>query len=161
MTNQGGWVGGSFPDRESAERAYQLIINRGYSDEDISVMMSDETRRRDFPGAGDETEFGNKVLEGGADSATKGSARGALIGTVLALRSNLLLPGIGLVIGGPLFIGVGAISGGMVGALNSSGIPWDQAEKYESDVKQGHVILGVTPRTEEDAEYFKQAWRRT
>jgi hypothetical protein len=160
VTNERGWVGGSFPDRASAERAYELIIDRGYSPEEISLMMSDETRRRDFLSEGGETDLGNKVLAGGESTAAKGSARGALIGAVLALGSNLLLPGFGLVIGGPLFVGLGAISGGMVGALNSSGIPWDQAEKYESDVKRGHVILGVTPHTEEDAEYFEREWRR-
>lgn len=38
-------VTGLFPDRESAERAYGSLRERGYADEDVNLIMSDETQR--------------------------------------------------------------------------------------------------------------------
>jgi uncharacterized protein YjbJ (UPF0337 family) len=41
---------GLFRDRDSAERAYSSVRSRGYTDDDVNVLMSDQTRdscRRD------------------------------------------------------------------------------------------------------------------
>ena len=37
-------VTGLFPDRASAERAYSSVSDRGYSKDDVNLMMSDSTR---------------------------------------------------------------------------------------------------------------------
>src|SRR5438067_605712 len=58
-------VTGLFPDRASAERAYSSVAVRGYGTDDINLVMSDETRNRDFPqGQAVATELGSKAAEG-------------------------------------------------------------------------------------------------
>jgi hypothetical protein len=45
-TNQNSrMVTGLFNDRDSAERAYNAISTRGYSKDDVTLMMSDDTRK--------------------------------------------------------------------------------------------------------------------
>ena len=39
---------GLFRDRDSAERAYGKLVDRGYGRDDVSLLMSDETRKRHF-----------------------------------------------------------------------------------------------------------------
>ena len=39
-------VTGLFPDRESAERAYGSMVERGYGQDDVNLIMSDETRKK-------------------------------------------------------------------------------------------------------------------
>jgi hypothetical protein len=39
---------GMFRDRESAESAYNSLSSRGYSHDDVNLMMSDETRKKHF-----------------------------------------------------------------------------------------------------------------
>ena len=39
-------VTGLFHDRDSAERAYSAVAERGYSKDDVNLVMSDETRSR-------------------------------------------------------------------------------------------------------------------
>ena len=53
------YVTGLFRDRDSAERAYQSLTDRGYSKDDVNLVMSDETpkaplfqRRRWVPSSG-------------------------------------------------------------------------------------------------------------
>jgi hypothetical protein len=54
-TGQSRMVTGLFNDRDSAERAYQSLISRGYSHEEANVIMSDETRTRFYPEGSEHT----------------------------------------------------------------------------------------------------------
>jgi len=56
-------VTASFSDPVAAERAYQSLKARGYSDHDIHVIMSDDTRKKHFHDK-HEKGVGNKALEG-------------------------------------------------------------------------------------------------
>jgi SOS response regulatory protein OraA/RecX len=47
-----------FSDRPSAEREYDALVARGYSANDINVIMTDEARKRHF-GTGATSELGN------------------------------------------------------------------------------------------------------
>ena len=52
-------VTGLFRDRDSAERAYQSLSDRGYGREDVNLVMSDETRKLHFAPGTAETELNN------------------------------------------------------------------------------------------------------
>ena len=55
---------GMFNDRESAEHAYKSLQSRGYSQDDINVIMSDDTRKKHFENSDNDTDLGNKAMEG-------------------------------------------------------------------------------------------------
>jgi len=157
-------VTGMFRDRESAERAYQSVTGRGYGQDDLNLLMSDETRKRHWSSpAAAGTELGSKALEGAGAGAAIGGAAGGILAAVVAVAS-IAIPGVGLVVAGPLAAalagaGAGGAAGGVIGALIGAGIPEDRAKMYESGVKEGGVVMGVTPRSDQDAEYFEREWR--
>ena len=71
---------GMFRDREAAERAYECVTSRGYTDKDVSLLMSDETRTRCFPReAVTKTELGTKAAEGAGIGGVAGAGIGALL----------------------------------------------------------------------------------
>ena len=149
---------GMFRDKESTEGAYRSLRDRGYTDDEINVMMSDETRDKYFSSGDTELE-GNKALEGTGAGAAIGGTLGAIIGGIAAIGTNVLIPGLGLVVWGPIAAGLagagaGGLTGGLVGALIGWGIPEERAAQYESGIREGGTVLGVTPRTDEDADYF-------
>ena len=49
-SGSGRLVTGLFPDRASAESAYGSAHDRGYSADDVNLVMSDDTRKRHFTG---------------------------------------------------------------------------------------------------------------
>jgi uncharacterized protein YjbJ (UPF0337 family) len=154
---------GLFRDRESAEKAYNSAKGRGYTDDDMNLMMTDKTRDTWFDGS-DDTALGSKALEGAGAGSAIGGTLGAIIGGIAAIGTNVLLPGLGLIVAGPLAAalagaGAGGLTGGLVGALIGSGIPEDRAKLYEEGVRDGGVVMGVNPRTPEDAEYFENDWK--
>jgi hypothetical protein len=153
-------LSGLFRDRESAERAYRSLQDRGYSKDDINVLMSDETRERDYA----DSELGTKALEGAAVGATVGGVTGATLAALAALGTTFVLPGLGLVIAGPIVAAlaggaVGMLTGGLVGALVGYGIPEAEARQYEQGIRDGGVVLIVVPRSVEDADYLENEWR--
>ena len=159
--DRGRMLTGMFPDRESTENAYRALDERGYTTDDINLLMSDETRKKHFSKG--KTEIGNKALEGAGTGSAIGGAVGATIGIIAAIGTSVLIPGLGLVIAGPLAAGLagagaGGLTGGLIGALVGSGIPEERARLYESGIKKGKVVMGVRPRNEEDAEYFRNQW---
>jgi len=162
---ESGLLTGMFNDRDSSERAYKSLRDRGYSDDDINVMMSDETRKKWYGDNNDtDSELGTKAAEGATTGGAIGGTLGAIIGGIAALGTNLVLPGLGLVVWGPIAAalagaGAGGATGGLVGALIGAGIPEERAREYEEGVKNGGAVLGVRPRSTDDADYFENDWR--
>lgn len=157
-------VTGMFRDRESAESAYRSIEDRGYSKDDVNLLMSDDTRKKHFSSdKGTDTDLGNKALEGAGAGSLIGGTAGAILAAIAA-AGTLAIPGLNIVAAGPIIAaltgaGAGALTGGLVGALVGWGIPEDRAKVYESGIKEGGIVMGVSPRTDEDAEYFEREWK--
>jgi hypothetical protein len=153
---------GMFRDRDIAERAYACMASRGYTKDDVTLLMSEDARRRHFAGKPD-TELGSKAAEGAGVGALVGGGLGALLAG-LAAAGTIALPGIGLIAMGPIAAAltggaIGAAGGGIVGALIGYGIPEEQARRYETGIREGNIVMGVTPRSDEDAEYLDREWR--
>jgi hypothetical protein len=154
---------GMFRDKESAERAYTSLQSRGYSKDDVNLIMSDETRKKHFKHDND-SDLGNKAMEGAGVGSAIGGTLGAIVGAIAAIGTSVALPGLGLVIAGPIAAGLagagaGGLTGGVLGALVGSGIPEDRAKEYETGIKEGGIVMGVNPRSDEDATYLENEWR--
>ena len=163
-TDDGRLVTGLFPDRASAEAAYGSLTSRGYTDKDVNLVMSDETRSRHFVNAGTETELGNKAAEGAGIGGAIGGTIGAIAAAVAAVGTSLALPGLGLVIAGPLAAaiagaGAGAASGGLVGALIGWNMPEERVKDYEVGIKKGGILMGLRAKNDDDATHFEQNWK--
>jgi len=161
----GGSMSGMFRDRSSAEKAYQSMHSRGYGKDDVNLLMSDETRKTHFGDNTPDTDLGDKAMEGAGVGSAIGGTAGAIIGAIAAIGTSVALPGLGLIIAGPLAAalagaGAGGLTGGLVGALVGSGIPEEHAAEYESGIKDGGIVMGVKPRNAEDAKYFEDEFRR-
>jgi len=153
-----------FKDRESAERAYKSVTDRGYTPEDVNLLMSKDTREKYFSSDDSpKSELGNKALKGAGAGSAIGGTVGAII-AVVAAAATLAIPGLNIIAAGPIVAaltgaGAGGLAGGLIGALVGWGIPEEHAKAYESGLKEGGIVMGVNPRTDEDAEYFEQEWK--
>lgn len=145
-------VTGLFKNRVAAEAAVDAILKRGYARDDISVLMSDATRTK---------EFGLQTRTHAADGLGIGSAVGGAVGAVVAaiaaVGTTLFLPGINLVIAGPIAAalagaGAGGATGGVIGALIGAGIPEYRAKVYDAELRGGGILIGVEARDDEEVD---------
>ena len=149
-------VTGLFQNRIAAEAAVDAILKRGYTRDDISVMMSDATHSK---------EFALQARTHAADGAGIGGALGGVVGAVLAaivaVGSTIFLPGINLVIAGPIAAalagaGAGAATGGVIGALIGAGIPEYRAKVYDAGLRGGGILIGVESKSDEDVDKLEE-----
>lgn len=166
-SGSGNLVTGLFPDRESAEAAYNSAHARGYSKDDVNLIMSDDTRTRHFAGenTGIQTELGSKAAEGAGIGGAIGGTVGAILAGIAAVGTSIALPGIGLVIAGPLAAaaagaGAGAASGGLLGALIGWNIPEERVKHYEEGIKNGGILMGLRTKNDDDATHFESEWKQ-
>lgn len=155
-----------FRDGNDAERAYKEVLNRGYSQDDISFITSETTRNKYF---GEKSsvataDMDNKAMEGTGLGSVIGGTVGAIVGAIAAIGTSIALPGLGLIIAGPIVAalagaGAGGATGGIVGALVGWGMPEDRAAEYDEAVRNGGTILGFNPRNNADASEVQKIWQ--
>jgi uncharacterized protein (TIGR02271 family) len=132
---------GYFRDRSAADRAYDLLLQRGFTKNDISIV-----------GRGTDGKTEVAADEGHHVTAGEGVATGGIFGLLLGAAA-MLIPGIGPIVAvGPLAAGLagavtggvtGAVTGGIVGALEHAGVPEDEARHYEERFKEGGYLVTV------------------
>ena len=152
-------VTGLYDTPDAAGEAYQDLTSRhGYKADDISVVMSDETRKRHFGDVQPGREFkeGSKAAEGAGVGGGIGLGVGAALGALVAAATAIAIPGLGLVVAGPIAgaiagAGAGGATGTLVGALIGAGIPETRAAEYERGLKEGGIVLGTRARDEAHA----------
>lgn len=154
-----------FNDRESADRAYNSVTERGYDQSEVNVVMSDATRQKHFQeNPITYNELGNKAADGAGIGGVIGGAIGAVAAAVAVVGTSLAIPGLGIVIAGPAVaaiagLGAGGFTGGVVGALIGLGIPEERVKHYQSGIDEGGILMGVKPKSDEDAAHFEKEWK--
>lgn len=131
-----------FKNRAAAGDAVERLLQSGFSQNNISMLMSESTRGQEFTVT---TE--TKAPEGAAAGAAVGGVLGALVASLVAVGS-LAVPGIGLVAAGPIVaamagLGAGGAAGGLVGGLIGIGVPEHEATFFSEKVTDGGILVGV------------------
>jgi hypothetical protein len=155
-------ITGLFRDRDSAERAYGTLANRGYGRDDVSLLMSEEARNQHFPKADStRTELGTKAAQGAGVGAVAGGGLGAVLAGLAA--AGIAVPGLPIIAMGTVAAALtGAATGGgigaIVGALIGHGIPEDRARLPRPRVDSHHDAAFANSTVIQDAEYFEREW---
>ena len=152
-------VTGLYDSPDAAGKAYQDLTTRhGYKANDISVLMSEDTRTRHFGDVKPGREFkeGSKAAEGAGIGGGIGIGVGAAVGALVAAATAIAIPGLGLIVAGPIAgaiagAGVGGATGTLVGALVGAGIPENRAAEYERGLKEGGIVLGTRAKDQAHA----------
>lgn len=172
---------GVFRSRIAADNCFKALLRRGYLSSDINILMTERTRKQHYVFRPDEaediavdefggiafktravdtgTEAGTKAVEGIGVGGTIGTAIGATLAAIAAVGTSVVIPGLNLIVAGPLVAaltggGAGALAGGLVGGLIGLGIPEQDAVVYNRALQEGGVVISVEGRPE-DAQEIK------
>lgn len=146
------FVTGFFKTRAAAEAAVDAIIKRGYTRDDISVLMSDSTKSKEFA-----MQAKSHAADGLGIGGAIGGTVGAVLAAIVAVGTSIAVPGLGLVVAGPIAAalagaGAGGATGGLIGMLVGTGIPEHRARVFDTGVRGGGILLGVEAKTDEEVE---------
>ena len=145
------FVTGLFKTRAAAEAAVDAIIKRGYTRDDISVLMSDATKNKEFA-----VETRSHAADGLGIGGAIGGTVGAVLAAIVVIATPIAIPG-GLLVAGPIAAalvgaGAGGATGGLIGLLIGTGIPEHRAKVYDAGLRGGGILLGVEAKSKEDVD---------
>ena len=136
-------VVGVFHDREHAREAIEALKVDSFSPDAISILSPDKQASQAMA-----EETGTQAGSGAATGAVAGGVLGGLGGWLVGVGA-LAIPGIGPFIAAGAFAtalggaALGAGIGAIAGALAGMGVPKDEAEYYEGEVKSGRTLVAV------------------
>lgn len=155
-----------FDGFREAEDATADLIEDGFPEERISVLLSEETRREYLEVHGDratteghvlaqtvELDEESKTMEGAGIGGAIGGTLGAAAGAIAALGTAVVIPPLGVVVAGPLAAalagaGAGGATGGLIGALTGAGMTEFRARRFEELIRDGDVIVSARALTD-------------
>ncbi|HEV2206614.1 MAG TPA: hypothetical protein VGR36_08740 [Candidatus Acidoferrales bacterium] len=135
-------VFGVYANYSDMERGIGQLQAAGFRGDDISVLLPEGAGPAPIP----------QSKRNRAEGAAAGGVSGAVVGGALGWLAGigvLVIPGFGLLLAaGPLLatlagVGVGGAVAGVAGALIGTGIPENEAAKYESRLKTGAILISV------------------
>lgn len=137
-------VVGVFESKERARQAVEALQDEGFSEDELSIVARDDRQNQGDGEGNDSEQMSMMANEDISDGAALGGGIGAL-GGLLAGIGALAIPGIGpIVAAGPLAAALsGAVAGGVAGGLIDMGIPEGEGQRFEQDVKEGHILAIV------------------
>lgn len=132
-------VVGVFADRMSAEQAITDLKQAGFDTSQMGLLMQNREEAKQAA-----SDAGIKTTGG----AVTGGVLGSALGAILAATGTFVIPGIGPFISAGILAtaitggALGAIAGGLIGL----GIPREEADYYETQVREGRVLVTVDPQ---------------
>lgn len=149
---------GVFDTMEGAENAVSKLREAGFSDEEITVVCSDETKEKHFKQHEHQQPAGTNTPAAVAIGGTVGASLFGL--TTFALGAATA--NVPLMVAGGWGIWTGGILGGFVGAMMTRGIEKEAANYYDQAVVAGKIMVVAEdhgPRSDQrllQAEYALQ-----
>lgn len=164
MTTNQEMLSGMFHDRESTENAYKTLVEKGYTKDEINLVMTGETLKKHFSGNIRHTEYGAYTTANAVKDSTIGSNLSVIAEEIGTNGRSVVVRGLVIILAGPIASGISGsgasgIPGGIIGALVDSGFSKASANLYENGIKKGNIVIGVQLRNEEDAKYLESNWR--
>jgi uncharacterized protein YcfJ len=147
-------------DEAHASRIIEDLKMAGFSNQDISILMSDRRSTREFAHKKD-----TKAPEGATAGGVTGGVLGGVLGWLVGIGA-LAIPGLGpFIAAGPIMAAlggsaVGMATGGLIGALVGMGIPEYEAKRYEGALKQGRVLISVHSENSDETKRAKEIFER-
>jgi uncharacterized protein (TIGR02271 family) len=136
-------VVGVFHEREDARQAIEALKDAGFAPDTISILSPDKQATQSMA-----EETGTHAGSGAATGAVAGGILGGLGGWLVGIGA-LAIPGLGPFIAAGAFAtalggaAIGAGVGAIAGALVGMGVPKEEAEYYEGEVKSGRTLVTV------------------
>ena len=130
---------GIFDTVDDARRAVRGLLEAGFTQEQITVVCSDETKERYF------AEFEHQHPAGtyAATATIAGGTIGALLGGLTVVASALVTGSLALWAAGPITAWAGGVAGGLVGVMMTRGVEKELANFYQQAVVSGQILVAA------------------
>ena len=153
MTNAGfssgslGTVSAVFFSKKDADKAYDALLKRGHTPDDISILMSDETLG---------------IHEESLPENNEHSLSEVVSDAIISITSMISLPGLGIAISKTLFKKIRLEEESLAAdfsQVKNSLIVGQHADSYGDSMKEGGIIVSVDPKSFQEKRAIVKSFR--
>jgi hypothetical protein len=130
---------GIFDTVEAAKRAIDGLQQAGFSQDEITVICSDQTKERYFKAFEHQEPAGTYD----AKAVATGGAVGAVLAGLTVIASAVATGGLTILAAGPITAAAGGVAGGFIGLMMTRGVEKELANYYQQSVIQGRILVAV------------------
>lgn len=155
-----------FAGSDSAERAYQACVNRGYEIGQVNVVVSEGMRKKLLTSDSDiKAELARRKAEGGELGGPMGGRVGILVTVLAAVGAAVAVPtfrfGAGPIAIALAAAGAACVAAGLIAWLGNWGIPAQRIRPYASGIRKGGILIMVEADSDADARKIEEDWKKT
>jgi hypothetical protein len=153
MTNAGfssgslGTVSAVFFSKKDADKAYDALLKRGHTPDDISILMSDETLEKHEESLPENKEH---------------SLSDVVSGAIISITSMISLPGLGIAISKTLFKKIRLEEespADVFSQVTNAQLVEQHADSYGDSMKEGGIIVSVDPKSFQEKRAIVKSFR--
>lgn len=153
MTNAGyssgslGTVSAVFFSKKDADKAYDALLKRGHTPDDISILMSDETLEKHEESLPENKEH---------------SLSDVVSDAIISITSMISLPGLGIAISKTLFKKIRLEEESPAdefSQVTNSQLVEQHADSYGDSMKEGGIIVSVDPKSFQEKRAIVKSFR--
>jgi len=144
---------GVFNTVDEARQAVHGLMSAGFTNQQITVVCSDETKEKYFH------EFDHQQPAGThtASATLAGGTIGAVVGGLTVVVSAIATGSLALWAAGPISAWAGGVAGGLVGAMMTRGVEKELANFYQQSVLDGQILVAAENETPDKDEALARA----
>ncbi|MCE9581618.1 MAG: hypothetical protein K8T20_03780 [Planctomycetes bacterium] len=150
---------GLIDNRDQSDAAWSTALSGCCTPAEFTVVMSENSMKRHFM-----IPEKSASLQGAVAGGAVGVAVGAVAAVLAVAGASIVIPGLGLVIAGPLAAalagaGAGAAVGGIVGALVGAGVSEAKAKHVQAHLHKGGIAIVAHAATTKVADLIEKEWK--
>jgi hypothetical protein len=148
-----GTVSAVFFTKDDVEKVYQGLLRLGHTEDNISLLMSDETLNK-HANPPNNSNVSDPDTRDAPQDEPKAGVKEMIASAIISFTSMISLPGLGISISRKLTgSSPDTAIERSIGSIIATKIPGEHCETYETGLKEGGIIISVDPknRAERDA----------
>lgn len=144
---------GVFTTVVEADAAVRALLEAGFTEEQITVICSNETIEAKFRPFEHQDPAGTHTPA----AALAGGTIGAVLGGLSAAVATVATGGAGLLIFGGMAAWMGGVVGGLTGAMMTRGVEKELADYYDQSVQAGKILVAAEAAHQDDVATLARA----
>jgi hypothetical protein len=144
-----------FATPDAAHAAVSGLLAAGFTQKEITVVCSDETKEHYFRAFRHQQQAGANTPA----AAAVGGALGATLFGLSAVAAGAATGGVPLAIAGGWALMTGGVAGGFLGAMLTRGFEKEAANYYDQAVAGGKILVAVEAHGEDALRRLRTAWQ--
>ncbi|MCE7041502.1 hypothetical protein [Dyadobacter sp. CY312] len=144
IRSNAGTVTGIFATKEDADRAYDSLMELGYSEEEITLIMSEETQ---------EKLYGQPVSLSNSSYGDESQTRNPIVQAIRHLGKFVSFPGVAMVV-------AANFNDGGIRALSASVMSDKYAQFFRGKINEGEIVIDFKPHSVSERNYITGLWKK-